>query len=708
MFTGTAALVLLLLAMVLALGTVGARRAARNAARQSLEQSADLVAQLLAGRGRSLGGGARVFVQGPYFRTLVAERRRDDILDQTFEAAEQLEASWVFITDDNGNLIAKSDEPSAFGEPMARVPLVSGALRGQVTTGFGGSGDSVLFQATAVPIAAPGGMPFGVLVATRVLDSLAAADIALATNQAVLFFVLDAEGRKRMAATSLASDTALRRAVVQAVSPTAPAAGRAHQEVEFDGRTWMLHRSTLATAGGTPVGGYVVLRLADDALVSLEPVRRSLLLAAILGLLGALIAARLTSRAVVHPVAAMTQLVRHVVEQGGAPANPLGSTPTGALYGSAELSALADAVDSLVVESNDQDTVRALLAAHPMIGAELTMKPRATTARTLAFRPTASRATAWAPGMLFAQRYRLDEELGRGELGISFRARDTARGQVVALRLLPTEPSAAEGTAASPRGDMVAPPRPAVVHRHLVQTLHVGEADGVRFVSVEFVDGLSLADLLQLRGALDTCAVAAIARAMLRGVAALHAHDITHANITTRSVLLSRAGVVKLGDYGITRRARRQAREAAGSDTAPAITGGRVGAPEYMAPELLIGGMPSAKADLYSIGVVLHECLIGTTPFGSRSPIEVLGSKLGSLTPRAAASMASEHEPVSESRRSERSPLPVRTPGAAPRPSELLSLVQYMIHPDPDRRLGVATEALAAWVRVGHLSGVLR
>jgi serine/threonine-protein kinase len=127
-----------------------------------------------------------------------------------------------------------------------------------------------------------------------------------------------------------------------------------------------------------------------------------------------------------------------------------------------------------------------------------------------------------------------------------------------------------------------------------------------------------------------------------------------------------------------------------------------------MAPELLIGGMPSAKADLYSIGVVLHECLIGTTPFGSRSPIEVLGSKLGSLTPRAAASMASEHEPVSESRRSERSPLPVRTPGAAPRPSELLSLVQYMIHPDPDRRLGVATEALAAWVRVGHLSGVLR
>ncbi|MFN9423893.1 hypothetical protein, partial [Gemmatimonas sp.] len=105
-FTGTAGLVVVLLAIVLGVATAGARRAARNSARQSLEQSADLVAQLLAGRGRSLGGGARVFVQGPYFRTLVAERRRDDILDQTFEAAEQLEASWVFITDDTGNLIA--------------------------------------------------------------------------------------------------------------------------------------------------------------------------------------------------------------------------------------------------------------------------------------------------------------------------------------------------------------------------------------------------------------------------------------------------------------------------------------------------------------------------------------------------------------------------------------------------------------------------
>ena len=129
------------------------RKSPRNQCRRGLEQSADLAAQFLAGRTRSLASGARVFVQSPYFRTLVAQRRRDDVLDQAFEAAEQLEADWVFITDQRGVLIAKSDEPGAVGVPMGDVPLVAGALRGQVTSGFGESQDSVLFQAVAVPIA---------------------------------------------------------------------------------------------------------------------------------------------------------------------------------------------------------------------------------------------------------------------------------------------------------------------------------------------------------------------------------------------------------------------------------------------------------------------------------------------------------------------------------------------------------------------------
>src|SRR3712207_9102161 len=82
----------------------------------------------------------------PYTTLFRSERRPDDILDQAFEAAEQLGADWVFITDERGVLLAKSDEPGVQGVPMAGIPLVAGALEGRTTSGYGVSRDTLLFQ----------------------------------------------------------------------------------------------------------------------------------------------------------------------------------------------------------------------------------------------------------------------------------------------------------------------------------------------------------------------------------------------------------------------------------------------------------------------------------------------------------------------------------------------------------------------------------
>src|ERR671928_1678064 len=203
-FLFTAAIVCAVLAAALAVASHSGRRAAREAERRGLEQAADLTAQLLAGRWRSLGGGARVFVQGPYFRSLVAERRPDDILDQAFEAKEQLGADWVFITDERGTLLAKSDEPGVQAVPMGGIPLVAGALEGRTTYGYGVSRDTLLFQTVGVPIVVPGAAPVGVLVATKVMDRQMALDVRAATNADVVFYTLDARGVPHVAATSFA------------------------------------------------------------------------------------------------------------------------------------------------------------------------------------------------------------------------------------------------------------------------------------------------------------------------------------------------------------------------------------------------------------------------------------------------------------------------------------------------------------------------
>ena len=202
-FLFTAAIVCAVLAAALAVASYSGRRAAREAERRGLEQAADLTAQLLAGRWRSLGGGARVFVQGPYFRALVAERRPEDMLDQALEAADQLGADWVFITDERGSLLAKSDEPGVQGVTMASIPLVAGALEGRTTAGYGVSRDTLLFQTVAIPIVVPGSAPIGVLVATKLIDRQMALDVRAATNADVVFYTLSDKGAPHVAATSL-------------------------------------------------------------------------------------------------------------------------------------------------------------------------------------------------------------------------------------------------------------------------------------------------------------------------------------------------------------------------------------------------------------------------------------------------------------------------------------------------------------------------
>jgi sensor domain CHASE-containing protein len=140
-FLGGSIVVVAVLALVFVILSRWAERSGEAVVQRELEQSLDLVAQFLAGRQRGLTGGARVFVQAPYFRAIVAENRRDDIIDQTFEAVSQLDADWVFIVDERGILLAKSDEPSASGADLGGVPLIAGALQGRVTSGFGVSRD---------------------------------------------------------------------------------------------------------------------------------------------------------------------------------------------------------------------------------------------------------------------------------------------------------------------------------------------------------------------------------------------------------------------------------------------------------------------------------------------------------------------------------------------------------------------------------------
>jgi serine/threonine-protein kinase len=672
-FVGIALIVSTVLAVVLILASLSARRAVDATMRRGLEQSADLAAQFLAGRERSLAGGAKVFVQGPYFRALVAGRRRDDILDQTFEAAEQLGADWVFITDERGFLLAKSDEPAALGDAMGSVPLIAGALQGRVTTGFGISRDSLLFQAVAVPIVVPGAAPVGVLVATKIVDSTLARDISSASNGDIVFYAFDTHGIPRIAASTLPKSVDIKRLLpaqrngTRAVIPSA----------SIGGESYALQGNSVTTSGGDVVGGFIVLRSRDAERTGITAIRRSLLIASLVGLLLALGASYLAARRIARPLRAFANAARRAAE-GDYSVENAGGAGLDAFERSDEIGVLGSAFSELLTDLRDRKSLVELLGAPRGQRTEEPVKPPSETpALSIVRGGSAARGpvvAAIAPehdveprkelrraageevAPLLAARFELRELIGAGGNGLVYRAVDRSLNSVIAIKILRLEALEADAGALERLKEEIRLARQ-VTHRNVVRTHDLGVSGETHFITMEFVDGPSLADIIAAHGPLPKDAVLSIARQLFRALSVAHGQGVIHGDLKPQNVLLNADGVVKVADFGLARLATHRG-------APPDIAGAQVGTPEYMAPEQLIGEAANERTDIYAAGVLLSECMTGISPRQADTPLKFISSRL---------------RVPDESRRAE----PIRMRSDA---NSLESLIAEMSSHDPARR----------------------
>jgi serine/threonine protein kinase len=231
-----------------------------------------------------------------------------------------------------------------------------------------------------------------------------------------------------------------------------------------------------------------------------------------------------------------------------------------------------------------------------------------------------------------------------------------------------------------------------LTHRNVVRLREVGDDAGVPFVTMDYVEGLTLETLLRAGGPLGDDAVVAIARQLCRALAAAEATGAVHGSLAPHHILLGYDGVLRVSDFTIARLERRMrgGRAPAGADTAaraseiPQLAGATVGAPEYMSPEQLIGEEPNAQTDLYAAGVVLYECVTGATPFRTDSPLAFLAQKLGDAESAGGANELRTSRP---------------TRGAA---GHVLSeVIARMIAPDAARRASSADELLVLLERAG-------
>ncbi|MDP9868657.1 protein kinase domain-containing protein [Streptosporangium brasiliense] len=218
-------------------------------------------------------------------------------------------------------------------------------------------------------------------------------------------------------------------------------------------------------------------------------------------------------------------------------------------------------------------------------------------------------------------RYELLEPLGRGGMGVVYRARDRELERIVAVKVLPAQMLRDEDFRARFRREARA--AAGLSHPHIATVYDIGEStdggDPVPYLVMELVEGGTLADLL--RQAPPTAAEAGrIVAAVLEALEHSHGREVVHRDIKPANIMVHRAGGrvrVKVMDFGIAKLM---------SETATRLTatGMRIGTPSYMSPEQADGRPTDARSDLYSTGCVLYEMLTGRPPFTGDSPAVVL------------------------------------------------------------------------------------
>ncbi|MFN0195102.1 MAG: serine/threonine-protein kinase [Planctomycetaceae bacterium] len=220
--------------------------------------------------------------------------------------------------------------------------------------------------------------------------------------------------------------------------------------------------------------------------------------------------------------------------------------------------------------------------------------------------------------------YEILEELGRGGMGVVYKARQLSLGRIVALKMILQGELASAVDLARFRGEAEAAAR--LQHPHIVPVYEVGEQEGRPFFSMKHIEGTTLAQRL-LNGPLSPREAASILLPIARAIAEAHQRGVLHRDLKPSNILIDSEGHPYVSDFGLAKRWS----YAANADDHPQAasltqSGAILGTPGYMAPEQAAGkrGQVSPQTDVYSLGALLYAMLTGRAPFQAASPVDAV------------------------------------------------------------------------------------
>jgi eukaryotic-like serine/threonine-protein kinase len=557
---------------------------------------------------RALG----VVVNNAGIISMIAETDAGTIYDTLKrEQASSARADFLIAIDPAGTAFARTDKPLPYSRDMRAVPTVAAALQGEDDAEGIWLSDRKLYHVVAAPVLQGGSQTVGAIAAGFQINDDIASSLKSLMNAEVVFLADSArreEPAKPVVAASTMHDTSP--AVLSAVLATprlVPAVLREGKAIgplalEVADDTYLAYFLPIRSSTDQLVGAAVALRSRDRELLPFRRIQNIQILVGLAALVIAFVLSFVLARRITGPV---DRLVR-----------------------ATEAVRVGDLEAELPVESNDEIGIlarsfRAMLeelkekAALEKYVASLTISLGE--GETLLASRTPPGGTAGLlnepqVGTLFAGRYQIQSVLGKGGMGIVYKAHDRDLDDLVAIKTLRSEALSADPSLLDRFKQEIRLAR-RITHPNVLRTHDLGEANGLRFLSMEFVKGLTLKHLLDSREILPTPVGLRIAKQMCAGLAAAHEVGVIHRDVKPQNIIIEPTGGLKIMDFGIARLTE---------DRGMTATGTVIGTPDYMSPEQARGLPLDFRSDIYSTGVVLYEVFTGSLPFEGDSPLAVV------------------------------------------------------------------------------------
>ncbi len=237
----------------------------------------------------------------------------------------------------------------------------------------------------------------------------------------------------------------------------------------------------------------------------------------------------------------------------------------------------------------------------------------------------AQSTTTLRKGSVISGRYEVLAPLGKGGMGMVYKARDHKLEEVVAIKVLRHEVASDADMERRFRTEIKLARR--VRHRNVCGIHEYGEDGGLRYIAMEYVEGTDLRKVLTDRGALPLDQAFEVCIRVSEGLQAIHDAGIIHRDLKTANLMVDGHGIVRLMDFGI-------AKQAGGEATLGATaTGLIIGTPEYMSPEQARGEKIDFRSDIYSMGILSYEIFTGHVPFRGETPIATIFQHLQNAPP---------------------------------------------------------------------------